>query len=178
MWHIAGAQASFSASQGAEAWRRTLEAAGIGAPDILRGDWSTESGYRIGLELGARPEVTAIFAANDHMALGAMRALHDLGRRIPEDVTVIGFDDLEESPSFWPPLTTVHQDFHTVGQLCLEALLAQISGTNPPAAAQKVPTRLVVRKSTAAAGSQPAIPGAPCAMQLRRPRPSWRQGTA
>lgn len=153
VWHIAGPKASFSASHRAQSWRRTLEGAGIAAPEILRGDWSTESGYRLGLELGARPEVTAIFAANDHMALGAMRALHELGRRIPEDVSIVGFDDLEESPSFWPPLTTVHQNFQSVGQLCMEALLLQINGTSAPLAAQKVPTHLVVRQSTAPASS-------------------------
>ena len=115
----------------------------------------TESGYRLGLELGARPGVTAIFAANDQMALGAMRALHELGRDIPEDVSVVGFDDMDEARAFWPPLTTVRQDFRAVGRLSIEKLLQQIAGNTPASVVTTVPTRLMVRKSTTA----PARPG-------------------
>ena len=149
VWHIGGPPSSFSAQHREESWKRTLEDAGIDAPLVLHGDWSTESGYQIGLELGRNPEMTAIFAANDQMALGAMRALHELGRAIPEDVSVVGFDDLEESTSFWPPLTTIRQDFHAVGRLSIENLLQQMAGNSPVNEATKVPTQLVVRKSTA-----------------------------
>lgn len=148
VWHIGGPKDSFSASHRADSWSRTLQEAGIEPPGIIHGDWSTESGYQIGLQLGAMADVSAIFAANDHMALGAMRALHELGRRIPEDVSIVGFDDLEEAPSFWPPLTTIHQNFQDVGKLSLEALFQLISGTGEPRSAQSVPTRLMVRKST------------------------------
>ena len=148
VWHIGGPKDSFSAAHRADSWSTTLQDAGIEPPEVIHGDWSTESGYRIGLQLGAREEVSAIFAANDHMALGAMRALHELGRRIPEDVSVVGFDDLEEAPSFWPPLTTIHQNFQDVGQLSMEALFQLISGSGEPKAAQSVPTHLVIRKST------------------------------
>lgn len=150
VWHIGGPKASFSASHRAESWSTTLRDAGIEPPEVVHGDWTTESGYRIGRELAENPKVTAIFAANDQMALGAMRALHELGRRIPEDVSIVGFDDVDESPSFWPPLTTVHQNFQEVGKLCLEALLQLISGTSEPSRAQIVPTHLVVRASTSA----------------------------
>ncbi|WP_426998291.1 LacI family DNA-binding transcriptional regulator [Pseudarthrobacter sp. N5] len=153
VWHIGGPTSSFSAMHRAESWKRTLEDAGIVAPPVRHGDWSTESGYQIGLELGRNPEVTAIFAANDQMALGAMRALHELGRAIPEDVSIVGFDDLEESTSFWPPLTTIHQDFHAVGRLSIENLLQQMAGSSPVDGATKVPTQLMIRKSTAAAAS-------------------------
>jgi ABC-type sugar transport system substrate-binding protein len=61
--------------------------------------------------LGRRADVTAIFAANDQMALGVMRALHEIGRDIPGDISIVGFDDMAEARSFWPPLTTVRQDF-------------------------------------------------------------------
>ncbi|SEE94825.1 DNA-binding transcriptional regulator, LacI/PurR family [Arthrobacter alpinus] len=154
VWHIGGPQASFSASHRAGAWRLTLNTAGVTPPEVIYGDWSTESGYQAGLELGSRPEVTAIFAANDHMALGAMRALHELGRKIPRDVSVVGFDDLDEASSFWPPLSTVHQSFRTVGRLGLELLLTQIAGGQAPDS-NWVPTRLVVRESTSA----PSTPG-------------------
>ena len=147
VWHIGGPPTSFSASHRAAAWRETLSGAGIEAPPILYGDWSTDSGYRAGMTLAARDDVTAIFAANDHMALGAMRALHEMGRKIPQEVSIVGFDDLDESSSFWPPLTTVHQSFQTVGSLSVQLLLEQIMG-NPAPSTQLVPTRLVVREST------------------------------
>ncbi|WP_159703528.1 LacI family DNA-binding transcriptional regulator [Arthrobacter sp. 18067] len=150
VWHIGGPPSSFSATHRAESWKQTLEEAGIEAPPVCHGDWSTESGYRIGLEIGRNPAMTAIFAANDQMALGAVRALHELGRSIPDDVSIVGFDDLEESTSFWPPLTTIHQDFHTVGRLSIENLLQQMAGQSPGSGVTTVPTRLVVRKSTAA----------------------------
>ncbi|GAA5200289.1 LacI family DNA-binding transcriptional regulator [Rugosimonospora acidiphila] len=150
VWHIAGPPASFSANHRMDAWRRTLEDAGITPPEVRHGDWSTESGYREGLVLGARPEVTAIFAANDQMALGAMRALHELGRDIPADVSVVGFDDMEEARSFWPPLTTVRQDFAEVGRLCIRKLLDKMDGGTGADGAATVATRLVVRASTAA----------------------------
>jgi DNA-binding LacI/PurR family transcriptional regulator len=134
-----------------ESWRRTLEESGIVPPPVLYGDWTTRSGYLHGLALGRRPEVTAIFAANDHMALGVMRALHELGRRIPQDVSVVGFDDMEETQAFWPPLTTVRQDFASVGLLSVQKLLDKIGGSGPELIDKTlVPTRLVVRASTGA----------------------------
>src|SRR6185437_12921852 len=95
-------------------------------PPVRHGDWSTMAGYQAGLELGARDDVTAVFAANDQMALGLMRAFHELGRDVPGDISVVGYDDMPEAESFWPPLTTVHQDFEAVGQRSVETLLAEI----------------------------------------------------
>jgi DNA-binding LacI/PurR family transcriptional regulator len=149
VWHIAGPSTSFSASHRAESWQRTLQEAGITPPEPLYGDWTTESGYRHGLTLGKQDDVTAIFAANDQMALGAMRALHEIGRDIPGDVSVVGFDDMEEAHSFWPPLTTVRQDFAAVGRLSIQKLLGKISRTaHDPDERTTVPTELIVRNST------------------------------
>ena len=153
VWHIAGPPTSFSAVHRAESWQRTLRDAGITPPGVLHGDWTTESGHRHGLALGGRPEVTAIFAANDQMALGAMRALHELGRRIPADVSVVGFDDMAEAQSFWPPLTTVRQDFTTVGRLSIQKLLRKVARTGPDDNDNDkttVPTQLIIRASTGA----------------------------
>ena len=149
VWHIAGPETSFSAAHRAESWRETLRRAGIAPTPLLRGDWTAESGYQHGLTLGKRDDVTAIFAANDEMALGAMRALHELGRDVPADVSIVGFDDMEVAASFWPPLTTVRQDFAAVGRLSIRKLLAKV--TNPASLpdATVVPTNLVIRKSTA-----------------------------
>jgi DNA-binding LacI/PurR family transcriptional regulator len=150
VWHIAGPETAFSAAHRAKSWRETLRAAGIAPPPLLRGDWTTESGYRHGLTLGKRDDVTAIFAANDEMALGAMRALHELGRDVPADVSIVGFDDMEVAASFWPPLTTVRQDFAAVGRLSIQKLLAKVTDPAILPDATVVPTDLVVRKSTAA----------------------------
>ncbi|MGA7148782.1 MAG: LacI family DNA-binding transcriptional regulator [Microbacterium sp.] len=154
VWHLAGPSSSFSAGHRAESWRETLQTAGITPPPLIHGDWTTESGHRAALELiSTRDDVTAIFAANDQMALGAMKALHELGRDIPSDVSVVGFDDMDESRAFWPPLTTVRQNFREVGRVAMERLLSQIE--NPDAAPRTtlIPTELVVRESSGPAGS-------------------------
>jgi DNA-binding LacI/PurR family transcriptional regulator len=152
VWHIAGPETSFSAAHRAESWGRTLQAAGIAPPPLSRGNWTAESGYRHGLTLGRRPDVTAIFAANDEMALGAMRALHELGRDVPADVSIVGFDDMDVAASFWPPLTTIRQDFVAVGSLSIRKLLAKVSDPATSNDTTIVPTELVIRASTALPG--------------------------
>ena len=84
------------------------------------------------------------------MALGLMRALHEAGRDVPGDVSVVGFDDMEDADAFWPPLTTIRQRFNDVGGLCVETLLHQIR-PEPADGVRRhlVPTELVVRQSAA-----------------------------
>jgi DNA-binding LacI/PurR family transcriptional regulator len=150
VWHVAGPQNSYSARRRADAWRTALEEAGAPVPPPLFGDWTARSGYEAGRALAARPDVTAVFAANDHMALGVLRALHEAGRRIPDEVGVVGFDDAAESAYYHPPLTTVHQDFEEVGRVCVRLLLDQITtGETAAGGPSSVPPRLVVRASTA-----------------------------
>ncbi|MFE7106404.1 LacI family DNA-binding transcriptional regulator [Streptomyces sp. NPDC057575] len=149
VWHIAGPEASYAAQRRTDAWRRALEEAGRVPPPLVRGDWSAESGYHAGLHLADQSDCTAVFAANDQMALGLLRALHERGRKVPQDVSVIGFDDIPESGSFLPPLTTVHQDFAEVGRRCVESALRQVRQGGAERGTTLVPTRLVVRDSTA-----------------------------
>ncbi|MGO4533796.1 LacI family DNA-binding transcriptional regulator [Leifsonia sp. 2MCAF36] len=149
VWHVSGPAESYSAARREESWRRTLEGAGAPVPEVFRGDWSTAAGYRHGREIAERPEITAVFAANDQMALGVLRALHEAGRRVPEDVSVVGFDDMAESDSFWPPLTTVHQEFEAIGRRALDLLIAEIEERPEPVRSSVQHTRLVVRASTA-----------------------------
>ncbi|GGQ13506.1 LacI family transcriptional regulator [Streptomyces griseomycini] len=149
VWHLGGPEGSFAAQRRTDAWRAALVEAGRVPPPLVRGDWSAESGYRAGLELAAHDDCTAVFAANDQMALGLLRALHERGRRVPEDVSVIGFDDIPEASSFLPPLTTVHQDFAEVGRLCVQAVLRKMRQVGPERGTTLVPTRLVRRDSTA-----------------------------
>ncbi|MBY8882824.1 LacI family DNA-binding transcriptional regulator [Actinacidiphila acidipaludis] len=157
VWHVAGPEESFAAERRVAAWRAVLAGAGRPEPEVLRGDWSAESGYRAGRLLAADPGCTAVFVANDQMALGVLRALHEAGRRVPEDVSVVGFDDIPEAASFMPPLTTVHQDFAEVGRRCVETVLRQIRRAEAERGTDLVATRLVVRGSTASPGSAPGL---------------------
>jgi DNA-binding LacI/PurR family transcriptional regulator len=150
VWHVAGPASSYSAARRQAAWAATLTAAGRTVPPVFEGDWNTSSGYRAGLSIAARPEITAVFAANDQTALGVLRACHELGRPVPSTLSVVGFDDSPESDSFWPPLTTVHQSFDEVGRRAVAALLTQIEGGTAGTATDVVPVRLVVRASSAA----------------------------
>ncbi|MFF4351217.1 LacI family DNA-binding transcriptional regulator [Streptomyces sp. NPDC001530] len=149
VWHLAGPEESFAAERRAAAWRAELTEAGRVPPPVVRGDWSAESGYRAGLRLAGEKDCTAVFAANDQMALGLLRALHERGRKIPDDVSVIGFDDIPEAGSFLPPLTTVQQDFAEVGRLCVAGVLRRMRHEGAEHGTTLVPTRLVVRDSTA-----------------------------
>lgn len=150
VWHIAGPQASHAARRREEAWRASLELAGRPAPPAIRGDWTARSGYEAGLQLPAGAECTAVFCANDQMALGLYRALRQNGRRVPQDVSVVGFDNIEDSDSFDPPLTTIDQDFEELGRECVEEVMEQLRDPTMPSRRPVVRTRLVVRDSTAA----------------------------
>lgn len=149
VWHLAGPEESFAAQRRARAWRETLQERGLPVPEPVRGDWSADSGYRLGLRLAADPECTAVFAANDQMALGLLRALHERGRRVPQDVSVVGFDDIPEAASFLPPLTTIRQDFSEVGHQLVAGVLRGLRHDSDRRGTTLVPTTLVVRQSTA-----------------------------
>lgn len=113
---------------------------------VANGDYSRESGAKAMRELLARvPDVDAVFAANDLMALGALDVLHDAGRRTPEDVAVVGFDDIAAAAGATPPLTTVRQPFERISGEMVRLLLDVIAGKNH--AAITIPTEMVVRES-------------------------------
>ncbi|MFE3519769.1 LacI family DNA-binding transcriptional regulator [Streptomyces sp. NPDC059166] len=153
--HVAGPQDSHSALLRMRGWRDTLLAHRRPVPEPIHGDWYSDSGYTAGRTLASEPGLTAVFAANDQMALGVLRALAEAGRRVPEDVSVAGFDDMPEARNFIPPLTTVHQDFTAVGRTAVEALVQEIEG-GPPAHYKEIAPRLVVRDSTCRAAREPA----------------------
>ncbi len=146
--HIAGPDDWFEARQRIVGWERTLRAAGIEPPEPLVGDWSPASGYDLGARLAADMDVTAVFVANDQMALGLLRALHEAGRSVPGDVAVAGFDDVPEAAYFTPPLTTVRQDFLEVGRLSFHLLLDEIESGTRSSSRVTVAPELVVRAST------------------------------
>lgn len=154
VWHVAGPLDWLEAEARLAAWRESLTVRGARVPHVLHGDWSPGSGYEAGRVLAERHDthgdVTAVFVANDQMALGVLRALRERGIDVPGQVSVVGFDDVPEAEFFAPPLTTVRQDFGAVGRYSIGVLLDQIvSGPTSPLPRVVVPASLVVRASTA-----------------------------
>jgi DNA-binding LacI/PurR family transcriptional regulator len=117
-------------------------------PAPLEGDWSPRAGYELGRRLLETPDVTAVFVANDQMALGLLRRLHEAGVEIPQAISVVGFDDVPEASYFTPPLTTVRQDFAEIGRLSFQLLLGEVGGGTRSSRHETVPSTLVVREST------------------------------
>lgn len=146
--HIAAAASSFDAAERVTGWREALREAGAPEPELRRGDWSARTGYEFGRELTARPEVTAVLCGNDAMALGVLRAAAERRRRVPGDLSVVGFDDTPEAAYYWPPLTTVRQDFGSLGVLALDSLMRLIGGGRARDAPPLVPD-LIIRDSAA-----------------------------
>ena len=147
VWHLAGPASWKEAEQRIEGWRSALEEAGAPVPALLRGDWTPRSGYEVGQTLLEIPDLTAVLAANDQMALGLLRRLHEAGRTVPLDLSIVGFDDIPEAAYFTPPLTTVRQDFAELGRRCLHILLSRIKGEDGQTRVVVAP-ELVVRNST------------------------------
>ena len=103
---------------------------GLPVPEPIFGNWTGQSGYHAGVRMIKEGLPDAVFAASDLMALGMMRAFNEAGVRVPEDVSVVGFDDHEFARQFSPPLTTVRQDFKALGLRCLEVLLSGSDDTH------------------------------------------------
>ncbi len=147
VWHVAGPPQWFDSAGRLRGWERALREAGAEVPPTLAADWSAGSGYQAGLMLARIPEVTAVFAANDHQALGILRALHERGRRVPEEISLVGFDDVPEAGYFIPPLTTVRQDFDAVARRALTLLLTEIAAHDHSSEQIALPPALVTRRS-------------------------------
>lgn len=151
--HLAGPSDSEPALVRAATWQRCLDEAGVLAPALVRGDWSARSGYQAGQQLVRDQAVTAVFCANDEMAFGLIRALHEHGLRVPQDISVVGFDDIALAGYSSPPLTTVRQDFHRIGHELVRLVLQQLRAKAPmPHGRVLIGTTLVVRGTTAAPG--------------------------
>jgi DNA-binding LacI/PurR family transcriptional regulator len=148
VWHLAGLPDWKEAEDRIEGWKNALKAAGARVPALLRGDWTARSGYEAAQSLLQIEGLTAVFVSNDQMALGLLRRLHEVGRKVPGELSVVGFDDIPEAAYFTPPLTTVRQDFAELGRRCLHVLLDRIAGNAAPVCVV-VPPELIVRASTA-----------------------------
>ncbi|WP_375289185.1 LacI family DNA-binding transcriptional regulator [Qipengyuania sp.] len=128
-----------------------MREAGVEPDPALQFDALTneDAGYRAASRLiASRREFDAVFAASDLIAIGAVRALAGASRKIPDDVAVVGFDNIPTASLTTPPLTTIQQDLAGAGERLVETLLAQIEGSEPPE--PRLPTKLIVRASTVA----------------------------
>ncbi|MCX5257055.1 LacI family transcriptional regulator [Streptomyces canus] len=148
--HLAGPRRWYATKDRIEGWRAALADRGAHEPPVLNGDWSADSGYAAGLGLASDRSVTAVFAAGDEMAIGLIHGLRESGRRVPEDVSVVGFDGNPVFAYVSPPLTTVRQPFEAASSEGIRLLLHAIEKPDtelPPA--NDPPVELIVRGSTA-----------------------------
>ncbi len=154
--HIAGPveRGRDHAARRLRGYRDALREAGLTVrpEDVVRGTYSEQSGRAAALALLQRPEApSAIFAASDGMAIGAIHTALDLGLQVPRDLSVIGFDDLPIATAVRPSLTTVRQPLRQIGADAVEALVRAATGTALPAR-RRYDTELIVRESTAPPG--------------------------
>ena len=147
--HLSGPLDWLDARARERAFHTRAKSWGIRERPIVVGDWSADFAYDFAKGLTRLPDYTAIFAANDDMAMGLIHGLHDRGFEVPRDLSVVGFDDIPLARHFIPPLTTVRQDFGALGVAVVEMLRAAIEGRDIPALT-RIPTELVARGSSAA----------------------------
>lgn len=148
--HLAGPQDWIEAEARLQGFLAELARAEIAPTSVLIGDWTAESGYQAGRELARAGDLSAVFSSNDQMALGLIHAFREAGLDVPGDVSVVGYDDIPEAAHYWPPLTTVRQDFNDLGRRCVSRLLQPAAAAEEKGAA--LLPRLVVRCSTRAVG--------------------------
>ncbi|RNE62177.1 LacI family DNA-binding transcriptional regulator [Cryobacterium tepidiphilum] len=149
IYHLAGPQDWIEAEARMRGFLEEMGAQDVPTTAPILGDWTANFGYHAGRELLRVRDFTAIFSSNDQMALGLVHAITESGLRVPQDVSVIGFDDVPEAAHFWPPLTTVRQDFPELGRRCIALLLAEINGEPSSGYSRSLQPELVVRASTA-----------------------------
>lgn len=146
--HVRGPRKWIDADARAEGWRKELRAQKRPIGRCLTGDWTPESGYTAGKELAADADVTAVFVANDQMAVGLLLAMDEAKRRVPRDVSVVGFDDIAVAGYLKPPLTTINQPYDTLARAAVDQLLAAIE--DEAHTTVTIAPKLVSRSSTAA----------------------------
>lgn len=145
--HVLG-PLSYTEAKGRRAgYEEAMRGAGLQVREPWEGDWTPARGYEIGREMARRGETSAVFVANDQMAIGVLHAFAEAGLVVPRDVSVVGFDDIPEAGYLNPSLTTVRQDFQAIGRRAIDLVTATLDGstTNVPL----LPPELIVRDSTA-----------------------------
>ncbi|MBT2483648.1 MULTISPECIES: LacI family DNA-binding transcriptional regulator [unclassified Microbacterium] len=133
--HLAGPPDWLEAESRAEGFAAELAARGLPAGPVIVGDWSAGSGYAAASDIRTAG-VTAVFAANDQMALGLLGGLQEAGLSVPADLSVVGFDDIPDAAYYWPKLTTVRQDFDELARRAIDAV---VGGVAPAGSGPTVP---------------------------------------
>ena len=146
--HISGPLDWYESKERLEGWSQELKTNKLNYKEVHTGDWSARAGYEETKKIIATGKATAIFAGNDSMALGALKALREAGISVPEEMSLIGFDDMPESAYLDPGLTTVAQDFDQVGTRSLELLVKLINREKLPSRRVAIEPGLIVRQST------------------------------
>ena len=149
VWHVSGDPFWQETDQRRQAWEQVLTERGITPPPVIPGDWTPESGYRAGRTIAEIPSATAVFVSSDEMAFGLIRALHEAGRNVPEDISAVSVDDIALAAYASPALTTVRQPFEAMGRAAALRLIAHIEGREPVGDLPDVRPELVIRASTA-----------------------------
>lgn len=149
MAEISGPLTNYDGGDRHAGWVNTLKNHGLDYSMSVEGDFNIESGYR-GMKrlLDGGTAFTAVFVGNDSMAFGAHTALREHGLRVPEDVSIVGFDDIPEAAHFMPGLTTIRQDFEQIGRLAVEFLVDMIENPETPIYQRVLQPKLIVRNST------------------------------
>lgn len=146
--HVSGPLDWLDARARHRTWRTEIEAAGLEEIDVVVGDWTADFAYSVASDPNGLPDCTAIFAANDQMALGLIHGLATRNIDVPHDISIVGFDDLPEAKHFLPPLTTVRQDFRALGEFSVDVLRSALEGRELDRRSVIAPL-LIVRESTA-----------------------------
>jgi len=145
--HVSGPSNWFESSARSAGYASTMLNANL-IPQIINGDWNLQTGHQVGKELDIDGRgITAVFLANDRMAIGLLHSMRERGIEVPSRLSVVGFDDLQETEFCWPPLTTVRQDFRELGSRAMKLLLDELSGKQGKKLDRLVPY-LVTRAST------------------------------
>jgi DNA-binding LacI/PurR family transcriptional regulator len=145
--HVAGPQDWIEADERMQGFLFEMAEADLAVEPPILGDLTADFGYLAGRELLRRRDFTAVFSANDLMAVGLLHAFREAGVDVPREVSVVGFDDSPTAPHLWPPLTTVRQDFALIGRRAVELVLAELEG-KPVEGRTLIAPELVVRGST------------------------------
>jgi LacI family transcriptional regulator len=149
---VTGVRGRLTAQERLRGYRRALDESGIGGTGDLVAEGADEVAAGLAavpVLLGRRPDVTAVFCHNDLAAIGALIALRNAGRRVPDDCSVVGCDDLDAASYTSPPLTTIHIPFYESGAEAMRLLLGMVTSGSPSAKRVSLPVRLVTRASTA-----------------------------
>jgi DNA-binding LacI/PurR family transcriptional regulator len=145
--HISGPQDWIEAEARMQGFLDAINGADLRTRAPILGDWTAHFGYYAGIELLRMRDFTAVFAGNDQMALGFMHACREMGLSIPGDISIVGFDDIPEAAHFFPPLTTVRQNFADVGRRAVSLLLGELRG-DMALSHELIAPELVIREST------------------------------